>query len=400
VKSTYKLKLDSVINAYSDLPLSLWIGILSTFVESTTCGLIFFIPIYFVKGLNLTIQASSTLISIYAFGSIISGVVTGHLTDKYRPKNIIVFCLFLQTLAFISLAGMSDIFKLKFILFLFGFSTYGFSIAMTMSMLNACRGNKTLEYKFLNISKVAMNLGFGIIGGSIYFININNFKYIFYDAAIILTLTTSTVLFSASTTSDPLENSNFPNTSHKTLNKKTLGFLFFCTIAIGILISQLSCTYPIFIEKNYSLGIKGVGILFILDTILIGLFQAPLNHSIRKLNKLSVVGTGALFMGLSFITLNGKPTFIIAIISCILWTFGEIIFIPAIQFLIYSNANFKYKGKSLGIYQSLMGISKVLGPILGSYIYQNSGSRALWQISGAIGFIVFFACILYKKNSF
>src|SRR5690606_19634413 len=128
---------------------------------------------------------------------------------------------------------------------------------------------------------------------------------------------------------------------------------------------------PLYIQASFpKFGIQGVSILFILDTFLIVFFQALLTNLLRNQNKYTVTGFGALLMGLGMLVLCYASFFFLAIISCIIWTTGEMLFVSTAQLLCYERSQPHKKGQSLGLFQTIFASSSIVGPALGGAIYQ------------------------------
>lgn len=164
------------------------------------------------------------------------------------------------------------------------------------------------------------------------------------------------------------------------------------------MIAQLGTTYPIYIQNAFkSLGIQAVSILFILDTILIVIFQAPLVNLFSKSNKIFYAGLGGLFMGFGILILNFSSSFYIAIISCIIWTTGEMLFIPLSQLICYEKGLTQTQGSRIGAYQAIYALGTICGPVIGSQIYYYYGAEMLWYGFGIIGLTCFLSCNYFKK---
>jgi len=395
-----KLYINKLFRAYTTpfrgLSSTLWRGITLTLVESITSGIIFFLTLYFVNNLHFSMTQSASLISIYATGTIIGSVTIGILTDRINPKNLSLFCLLLQSIVFILLVKFINMYVIAVALFSLGFSTYGFTTSLNTWMLNRCLEDTELELKFINLSRVAVNLGFGIAGILLTFIEITYFKYIFESFALTLILCVIAIVIDTQfiPKNEPKKSSQATFTS---INKSLYISLLFSILMIGFIISQLGSTYPVYISDIYPLGTKGVGFLFILDTFIVAICQAHLIHYLQNFNKIKLIGIGGFFMGFSLILLNLPPIFLFAIFSCIVWTIGEMIFIPTSQFVFYNCIRNNKPGQHLGIYQATTAFSRVIGPLAGGILYQQAGGHTLWNICGLIGLLCLFICFKFRN---
>jgi hypothetical protein len=267
-------------------------------------------------------------------------------------------------------------------------------------VLNQPGNSSDLKLKLLNLARVASNLGLAVSGSIIGIFDRDNFSNLFllssltfFIFSIIFILKDKKKLFQINDVKnqeDPIYTSN----THKKILLIVLTFVFL----IGFMIAQLGTTYPIYIQNSFrDLGMRAVSILFILDTVLIVLFQAPLVNFLKKSNKIFFIGIGGLFMGGGMAILNISFIFSLAIISCVIWTTGEMLFIPLTQLVCYEKGLDQKQGKPIGIYQAIYATGTICGPALGAFIYQRFGSETLWYAFGVIGLCCFLICSHFKK---
>lgn len=392
------------IENYLGLPKACWQAIILTFIESLAIGISFFLSLYFVDILHFDIAVAGLLISCYGMGTVFGGILGGKLSDRTSPKIVSAISLLLQATAFLLLTQLISLEWLMLNLFILGVTAYGFTTSNEVWMLNQCKGQSEVRLKTVNISRAAMNLGFGLSGVIIGSVSSSGFQSIFYLSAIILLL--SAIYLFVQKNDGPLETtikteqalSDNAILKTKKANRKVFLLILACLFAVGLLISQLSATYPIYVQDAFPLlGIKAVSILFILDTVLIVLLQAPLVNALKNHNKIMVAGFGAFLMGLGMLVLSFSFTFFLALISCVIWTTGEMLFVPMAQLLCYEKGEEKKKGQNMGIYKAVYACSMVAGPTLGGIIYHYLGGNRLWYVSAALGCLCLVACHNYKK---
>lgn len=259
-------------------------------------------------------------------------------------------------------------------------------------MLNQCDEDSSVRYKTISISHVASNFGLGLSGLLIASLVSYGFQIIFYLSGIVL-IGAALYLFLQLSDDKIFSNVKENFQFQKVSKNKQIFTVLTCVFLIGLIIAQLGSTYPLYIQASFPrLGIQGVSILFLLDTFLIILFQAPLTSSLSNQNKFLVTGTGALLMGIGMLVLCYASNFSLAIISCIIWTTGEMLFISTAQLLCYESSQVNKKGRNLGLFQSVFAFSNIIGPVLGGSIYQYWGGNFLWNCSGVIGVLCFLLC--------
>lgn len=406
MKKLFPLVSNSIIkyvSNYKGLSKDCWGDIYLSLINSISIGVCFFLSLYFVEVLNFSMFQVGFLMSAYGIGTMLGGIIGGRLCDKFKPRLVVLISLMLQGGSFLTLSNIYTINYLTLNLFILGISFYTFKTANNMSLLQLCGHDQDLRLKGLGLLYAASNLGLGVSGILIGFFALYGYEKIFYVAASLLIFNgfyrmffyRSHLLSSKSINTLQIDE----GICYKSNKQDTLIlilillFLFF----VGITISQLSCTYPIYIKENFPLlGISAVGILFTLDTVLIVLFQAPLTACVSKFSSLKVLGFGAFLMGFGMLVLSTSHSFVFAILSCCLWTTGEMLFLPTAQSIYYEKSNNLKKGQNIGYFQATYAVSTIVGPLLGGYVYNEIGSNTMWYFSFIIGFISLIICMSLK----
>ncbi len=394
------ITIQKYFNNYKGLPKICWLGFLLIFIDAVAGGIIFFLSIYFVNNLALSIKIAGFIISSYGFGTVMGSLIGGKLSDTILPHIVVKISLLLQAMGFIALIYLHSVFILAINLFIIGISAYSFKTSINCWILHHAQQQSELRLKILNIMRVASNAGLGISGTIIGLFAKNHFSLLLILSGVIFFI--SAVIFVTNSGTPEAENiqhiSSDVESKSFTYNKKVLLVILIFVFFIGIMIAQLGTTYPIFIQNTFKeLGIQAVSILFILDTLLIVIFQAPLVNLLKKANKILFTGIGGFLMGFGMLILNVSSFFYLAIISCVLWTTGEMLFIPLAQLICYEKGLKKNQGKRIGAYQAVYAFGTICGPVFCSQIYFYYGSEMLWYAFGVVGICCFLVCNYFKK---
>ncbi|WP_454782822.1 MFS transporter [Legionella sp. WA2022007384] len=381
------------------LPKFCWQKISLICINASTIGICFFLSLYFVNDQKLNISNVGLLLSCYGLGTMIGGIVGGKLSDKTTPYVVSIISLCIQSASFFLLMYLHSTPSLMLDLLLLGISAYSFKISNNMGLLNLCANDLDLRYRTISISHVAANLGLGLSGIFIAGVGAYGFTILLGLSSLILFVSAIYLILQGNITNLISEQRTVELHPNKTNTATKINILILsCVFLIGLIIAQLSSTYPLYVQESFpELNVMAVSILFLLDTALIVMFQAPLTVLVSKQNKLLITGLGALLMGLGMLILRFSFIFSVAILSCIVWTTGEMLFISTAQLICYENSDNKRKGQGLGLFQSTFAISNVVGPWLGSFIYQYFGGNILWYCSTIIGVFCFLLCWYFSR---
>jgi len=390
----------SYLNSYSGLTNATWQGIILFFFEFTLIGVFYFLSTYFVKVLNLNMAVSGTIISFYGLGAVLGGFLGGKLSDKSSPRRVAAFCLFIQSIAYLLLIKLRITSLIMFDIFILGIATYGFITSNHLYVLNEC--NEEQRLKALNLLATASNLGLGISAAIISYMIYFGFQYIFFLTSILLLILACYVYINNS--NDEILNDSKQLSCQDTIirtnkNSKSIKrLILFCVFFIGMIVSQMSSTYSIYIQNSYpQIGLKAVSILFILNSFLVILFSAPIGNLVKDYNKVLMVGIGCSLIGTGAFLLIVSFNFTLAVVSCVIYTCGEIVFFSLAQLLCYETTSNNSKGHSMGMYRMVYAGSRVVGPAAGGVIYHHLGGDMIWYISGIIGLICLSACYRFKN---
>lgn len=388
---------------YSGLPMPVWHGIILSSIESLFIGVYYFLPIYFINHLKFNIVTAGTMVSFFGFGTILGGYVGGKLSDTYGSDIVGISSLFIQTIVFILLAKLSSPYLLSMTLFIMGFCSYAFITSSHLWVLDKCHFENQ-RLKAINILNVGSNLGLALSAILIGLLASYSFKLIFILGSLCLTLLVIYFLFLRSK-----ENKSWQEHAHpleKSLNdinislNQTTYLVFVCLFFMGFIIFQTNTTYSLFLQNTFpDLGIRALSILFGLNCLLVVFFQAPVVNVFSKYNKILIMGMGALLIGLGMMFLNFGNVFSLAVIACIIYTIGEMLFFSVAQLVCYQNGGQNKKGKAMGLYRMIYAASRVIAPVIGTIIFSQLGSSSLWYLCGLLGIVCLFSCFYHKNAS-
>lgn len=393
--------LKEYIKNYQDLNRNAWEGIFFTFIQALANGMIFFLSLYFVDVLSIKVAAVGIMLAAYRIGTIIGGFLSGYLVTKISIKLISIFSLAIQSINYFLLMQLKSVEFITINLFIMGIFTFSFFTVNDIWMLNNCK-NLSERLKIVNISHVALNFGFGLAGVIIGLITLKQFNFLFLFFGILLLLCSCYLFFQKNYSKNTLATGNkAEELLFISADQRIFFMVLVCLFFVGMMIAQLSTTYPLYLQELFpQMGLKAVSILYILDTILIIFFQPFLINLLSKFNKVIVVGVGAFCMGFGMLILSVSDFFSMAILSCIIWTIGEMLFMPMARLVCYEYSPPTKKAQNIGIFKGMYAFSIISGSTLGGIVYQEYGGQILWYICGIVGIFCLIMCSSFKLYSF
>lgn len=401
--------LKKYLNHYSGIPLNCWQRIFLTFINDMATGVCFFLSLYFVGTLHFTAAKAGLIISCYGLGKAGGGILGGKLTDKFLPDVVIISSLLLEIISFLAFLKFSTFPILAIFGFILGISVYAFTTANKVCVLNSIRGHEDIKLKILSTFYAASNLGIGISAIYIGWLARYGFNYVFILSCVFLTFSTLFVCYqarkkpinSSSISMSQEDNKKTNEVIHSQQSSLIACLVLACLFSIGLIIAQLGTTYPLYLANKFpALDVNAVSIVFTLNSFFILFFQTPVVNYFNKNNKILMVGIGAFFMAGGMAILSVAFSFSIVIFSMLIFTIGEMIFFAMAQLVIYQHSRADKKGQSLGLFQTTLAASVIIGPTLGGYTYDNFGGQMLWYSCGLLGLFWLLITMYFKKYDF
>jgi len=314
--------------------------------------------------------------------------------------------MILQGISFILFSIVHTPIVLMANLFLLGISTYSFITANFLWALSYCHNNEQQKIKTINILDTVANLGLGISALIFSILLMHDLPFLSIIAGVILFSLAAYLVFNNQLFYKKIPAINTQTADLPALNNSTypphiiISIVIMCLFLIGLIISQLSSTYSIYLNSLFPTdNFGGFGLMFALNTFMVVTLQTPIANYCRQYNRLLLIGSGAFLLGFGMFMLTFSFSFLAVALACITYTFGEILFFSVAQLLCYENAPANKKGFILGIYRVVYAASKIIGPAAGGYVYQQYGSNFLWFACGAIGSICLLATLYFYSRS-
>jgi MFS family permease len=341
------------------------------------------------------------MIACYGAGTIIGAFVGGKLSDRFSPGMISGISLIIEAMAYLILIKNHHFYFLMINLFFIGISAYSFITSNSLWVLAKCHANENLRLQALNILNVASNVGLGFSAVLMSFVTFKDFPPLFGVSSLILFCVSMYifVLEKKSFTQYVHQNIKVGSISKKIYYDKIIMYVYLSLFCMGIIIAQTNSTYPLFLQETFpTMGMKSFSILFTVNTLMVVLFQTVLVDRFKKNNKISIIVFSVFFLGFSMLILKYSCNFSIALLSMIIMTIGEILFFSISQFICYEKSANNKKGQNLGIYRMVFACSRIAGPCVGAFIYQQFGSPQLWSFCFGLGLILALAGFFLVKE--
>lgn len=386
----------SYFSHYANLPINAVIALLAIFVYFLGYASIAFLPLYLHHDLYFSFSQVGLILGAFGLGTIIASFYGGRLCDYFSAYylSIISLIIYLTTLALAYFVAKSEWITLA-LFFLLGIGSAAFSPASRIYLMNSvsvqdqARVN-TIRYVLLNVGTA---LSFSIAA----FLIKDNYQRIFPLTFFFCVI----VLIVFLCLKPEAELANQPKSTEKVKFWKNR-FLFLILIAffMGMLVfSQLNSSYSLFLSRHYHLQSQQIALLFILNSLIIVLIQMPLLTFFKNFSQPLLMNMGCAIVGSGFFILPFGNSYFLVLLSMCIITFGEMLFIPVAQNLVYQHAQSNQKGYYMGVYQLLYSSTIMFAPFLSGYALEyNTSGFLLWGASFFICLIPIMIFIFFKNH--
>ena len=86
-----------------------------------------------------------------------------------------------------------------------------------------------------------------------------------------------------------------------------------------------------------------------------------------------------------------------AILACLTFILGEMLFMPTSFVQCYESAGKKHKGMAAGAWRSAYSFGLIVGPILSGFLMEHYSYNACWILAGILGFFLFIVFLSQKR---
>ncbi len=364
------------------LPREVWILFATNLVNRMgTMGLPFLV-IYLTASRGFSPSDAGLVLSVYGLSALCTSPFAGRLSDAVGPIRVMKMSLFLSGIVLILFPMASSLTTIVGGTILWSVTGEAFrpaSLAVITSVVPSERRRSAFS-----VNRLAINLGMSIgpaFGG---FLLMYSYPLIFWVDGVTSLLAGVLVTFAMShreivpVHSTPGMEGPDTHTSRGLLRDRRLVFFLLAILPIFITFFQHSSTVPLVFFEVLHQPPSAFGFLFTFNTVLIVLVEIPLNLAMAGWSHRSVLAFGAILVGVGFGAMTFATGFWTVAGTVIIWTFGEMIFLPGASAYVGDIAPVRRQGAYMGAYQMIANASFAIGPWLGTSVYQRFGPTSLW----------------------
>ncbi len=370
--------------AYGGLPQAAWLLALLELVNRSGMMVLFFFTLYMTRKLGFTVVQAGSVMSAYGVGSMLGTYLGGRLCDRLGAYHVQKLSLGGSAALLIALQWPRSPWLLAALMLLlaaFGDALHPANAAATAQMCTP-----DLRPKGFALHRLAANLGASVgpvVGG---YLALRSYAWLFWVDGL-TTLAACALAFVFLRSAGPHGEAHAGVRHATTPAWRNAAFLRLLPLVfgIGLVFSQFFSTYPIYLRQHYDMPESGIGRLIAVNTLLIVSVEMLLMHALRRRSPARVVAAGTLLLGLGFGLTPLGSTAPFAVLSVVVWTFGEILTLPMLLTLTTLRSDPEAMGEYQGLTSLAFATASTLGPLLGTRLWAAAGADWVWYACAALG---------------
>ncbi|MDQ5843730.1 MAG: MFS transporter [Acidobacteriota bacterium] len=367
------------------LPREVWFVCLAILVNRAGSMVLPFLTLYLTVNRRMSPGTAGLALTVYGISAIVIAPLAGRLSDRFGSLRIMKVSLILSgaILFLFPLANSAGaIFALSG---LWAVAAEAFR-PPSMAMIGDLAGPERRKGAFA-LTRLAINLGMSIgpvIGG---FLAMRSFKLLFYvDGAtsVLAGLLLLVLPWRQHSTNESVPNASSVDETSQALRYldvlKDRRFIYFliAMLPIELVFFQSLAAMPLFLVRDLHFTEAGFGALLAINTVIIILVEVPLNNAMADWPHRYSLALGAFLVGAGFGALVLVNGVLGVALTIVLWTFGEMIILPASAAFVSDIAPRAQAGAYMGLYTMGFSVALAIGPWLGTEVLENFGSNAVW----------------------
>lgn len=367
----------------SSLPRPVWVLFAGTLVNRLGGFVLFFLILY-LRQKGYSVPQAGLALSAYGVGGVAAAFIGGHLADRIGRRNTIVVSMFLSSATVLALSQEQALSTVVVVTALTGLSAELYRPAASALVADlTAPGERVTAFA---VYRIAVNLGVAVgpaMGG---FLVDRSFFSLFVIDAVTSALFALIALFALPNTRGEPATGGKPRGSVRVILEDR-GFLVFLAASLlgSIVFMQFNGTLPLQI-RAHGFPNSLYGIMMSINGALVLIFELPLSSLTRRRPAPGVMALGLLLIGLGFSLTGANASPVALIVAVIVWTSGEIVFVPVAAAYVANIAPGDMRGRYQGMWAGTWSASHILAPALGTAVFAVS-PPLLWSLCAATGLV-------------
>lgn len=358
------------------LPAHVWLVCTADFINrSGTMALTFLVP-YLTLDRQWSLATASIAMSLYGVMRMICGLVTGPLIDRFGAVAVLKVSLVGIGLALVAIPFAPSPSPVPTLALLAVWGAFSQATGPACMALLAALAPVEQRRGVFALQRLGANLGMSIgpaLGG---FLAHVRYDWVFWCNG--GTALAAFLFVSARLTSVPREPTASKRPSRTAWSDRRLLYLLASLLPALFVFFQTEGTVAEWVVGGLKFDTRFLGFMFTLNTVLIVIVELALNLAMSKWPHRATFMLGATCLAVGFGSLGLAHSAVALFGAVVVWTFGEMILLPALSDAVASLAPPERRGGYMGLLSFTYSVGLAFGPAIGLQAYAHLGPRAMW----------------------
>ncbi len=374
-------------DAFSGLSRAVWLLSITSLINRAGTMVMPFLLLFLVEKRGFTTSQAGQTLALYGLGAMVASWFGGRLCDRFGAIRIMKGSLLAMGLAFLALGHLQGRLAISAMIVVLSLVGELFRPA-NLSALAAASGPAERARSFA-LLRLAVNAGMSVgptVGG---FLAAVDYGWLFMVDGVtsILAAGLLFIAFPGRLAAAPVVHSAATVRAGSPFRDRPVMAILGMMFILNIVTFQIMGTFPLSLRDLYGFSKAWIGITLAVNTVIIILFEMVLIHSLARRDPLKIAGFGAFLLCGGLAILPFGKGFGFAFISVAIWTVGEMLTFPLLTSAVADRAPEATRGAYMGLLNFSIAASFVVAPLVGTWVYERLGPRALWLGGGGVGLL-------------
>ena len=374
-------RLRAALAAY---PRPFWMLVAGTFVNRTGLVVLPFLALYLTGQRGFSVAQATLAVSLYGAGAFAGGFAGGWLSDRTGRRPVLLASLAGAAVPVALLPVAPTYAGVALCAFAFGLLAEMYRPAVSAAVADMLPEDR--QPRAYAIVYWAINLGAAVgpaLGG---LIAARSYAGLFWLEGATLLGYAAIVLVAVPETQPEADDAGAAGRAlslRPLARDAALAALAAVVLLVGVGFFQLFSALPLTMAAAGMSELE-FGLVVTVNGGLIVLIGLPVAAYVGQRLTTALV-PGAVFLVAVGLALTGvAETFGAFVAFAVVWTLGEMAFLPVVPTIVARLAPVELRGSYQGVYHASWGLAKAIGPALGGLVLTAAGSTALWLGAGAL----------------
>lgn len=367
------------------LPADVWIVFATTLTNRIGTMALPLLAVYLAEHLGYPTEVAGLAITVYGVGSLASASVAGRLSDRHGGLRVMRAALLLSGGLLLIVPLVSSVAAVFSVIFVWACAAEAIRPASLATLTGVTRADQRKAAVALN--RLAINLGMSVgpaVGGLLAAISFPLLFVVDGVTSILAGGVLTALIGRRGSGAVPADRPAEASRRAVVTDRRLVAFLV-ATFGYYAVFLQVDAALPLFLVRDLGLPISFFGLTFVVNTILIILFEVPLNLSTTRWGHRWPLASGAALTAIGFGGLAVADSRAAVIGLVVIWTMGEMIFLPGAAAYVADLAPPAQRGAYVGAYATTFSVALITAPWLGSVVLDRFGPQLLWPTLLGIG---------------